>query len=689
MITTINLIFLVHLVEGTCNDHFLPQASRILIELLGKMKGKTSIKIFGKETLPQIPKTSSYFEIKHYSLNFVMGQFYPQLIIFILSAICFIITLILTIFIYFSCTPDTSSKPGFCFIFWWIFFSLFYGVSLSYYILGILKTPFFLDNYPKIIDIIKNASLDLGNSYSQFAHSYFDLSSSYFSGENGSFGSFSTLITDEKKEKSVWKTDSLSKMIDQLLLSISSNISELINSKAISSNCNKIDLKSLQVINFPTLKAISNSLNNITNSLTIIDNENNKDIQSLGNSLKNILNDFINIPTKNPFINFPLFITNYVDIEIQKAIPSFSTNNNYYKSMRYLVYVVFCLLVIFYVFQTITFSMNNSFSRCFVVANQPISMIISLVIGIIGVISTSISCSISDLCLDSTEFATNFYFGKNEYRNLGLPKSNHELIFNSEDRYLYNVINISNIANFSQPTSEIKKKLEAINIPSGITTFSSDLNQSNHELNSLYQKVLLNDIIFVANYSSYIRREIISTGCASENERNYADSIIKDLNQLNSIIQYEIPLLIKAINSFLIYNESISKELFISSFSSEEYLNLATNSSTLTSSLFTCPLRCSKKYFCEETGGTFSYFAIFSHFYIISLIGFTLLLLFRRKSMLSPYDIKDYSINEDNQLNKSRNRWKNHFVTDDSSQMDTNSSSDSSFDMFQQSRSRI
>ena len=653
------------------------------------MKGKDPIKIFGKETLPQIPKTSSYSELKRNSLNFVMGQFYPQLIVFILGIISFIITFILTIFIVFCCIPEKSSRPGFCIIFWWGFFSLFLGVSFSYYILGTLKTPLFIDDYPKIIEVIGNASINLKSSYSQFVNNYYSLSSQFFSKKSGSFGSLAVLVTDGSNSKYLWQTDYLSIQMNQLLSEISSSISELYNNKIISQKCNNIVFEYLKEINLKSGNNIIKSLNNMTISLNEINENNDQNVQPLGKNLQNVLSNYINIPFKEPFSSFPLLLDNYFNVDIQKAVPSFSTDNNYYKSMRYLVYIIFCLLVIFYICQTVALCMTNSYSRCFVIANQPISMIISLVIGIIGIVTTSISCSISDLCLESTEFASNFYSGKPDYKSLGFSTIDKELVFNSESNNLYYLLNISDIVNFGKTNSEIRNKLEDINLPN-ITTFSERLYQSNQELkDSLTQKNLINNLSFLISSSFDVKRDIIISNCASINEINIIDSIIKNANQLNIILQNEIPLISTAAESFLLYDDTSSRDLFLSSFSAKSYLEIVTSSSSLTTSLFTCPLRSSKKIFCDETGGTFSYFAIFSHFYLISLIGFTIILLYRRKNIYSPYETKEAIINEYDQQSKPQKNRAHQFVEEDSSQMNINSSSDSSFDMFQQSRTQL
>ena len=71
-----------------------------------------------------------------------------------------------------------------------------------------------------------------------------------------------------------------------------------------------------------------------------------------------------------------------------------------------------------------------------------------------------------------------------------------------------------------------------------------------------------------------------------------------------------------------------------------------TNQVDIYTSSFCCPVRETKKVFCKDTASTFSCFSIFAHFYVLSLIGFGIVLCFRRQGMLSNnYGIED-NINE-------------------------------------------
>ncbi|OHS95874.1 hypothetical protein TRFO_10283 [Tritrichomonas foetus] len=673
------IFFLAQFISCACEDHNLPTAVRALIELIRKMKGSTPLRLFGKDTIQSIPQTSNFTELKQQALNFTMGQFFPQIVVFILSLAAFILTLVFTIFICICCLPIRSTRPGFCITFWWVIFSLFFGVSIAYYILAIIETPKFIDDYPKITEIIDSATVDLKSSFMNLTENYFNLSTSTFSEADGSFGAPSVFVNENG-----WKIDSLLSSMTNYNNFLNDTI-QYINDQISIQKCTYSNISSLNADSLPSLQ---NSLQNVSETIKKIDLENGGNILTFARNARNILVDYINLLSNDPWVNVPTILDEYRDVELEKAIPSFNTDNSYYKAMEICLYIVFCLLVIYYILQTVAVCMRNDYSRCCVIANMPFSLIAAIIIGVIGIVTTSMACSISEVCDDSSTFAANYYSGKEAFKSTSMPPLQVAL-FDLDDATLYDLLSFEYFANFSREVN-----FNAVSAPAKPANFFGLKTSADNLKIELNKSFIINtDLLQVIETALTMRRQMITMNCGS----NILDNLTQVINTANIfyfLMNYDLPLVQTAANSFTNYNGEASKNQFVNSFSNLAYKQIFDNEETLGTSKFTCPLRSSKQIFCKETGGTFAYLAVFAHFYLVSLIGFSSLLCCRRKGMISAmYD--DEPVNQRNKAPRKNMIWsQNYIISSSSSSSSTMSSkrysSDSdSFDMFQQSRAGV
>lgn len=659
-------ISLIIFVISDCQDYKLPQASREMVKLVSKLKSTKSMKIFGKDTFPKFPKTSIFSSLKHYALNFAMGQIFPTLIVLILGFIAVIVALLLTVFVGICCLPTKSRMPGLCIIFWWIFFTLFFLVSMVYYVFAMIEAPKFIDDFPKIIDVIQEATHNIHNVYIEIVDKFYEAASNTFMEPETrhAFPSFFVL------ENGNWVTNDIKSIFDLFTISYNEKMPTITH-------------------NYPSIKRENYDMNlndtldvlgQLTDNLISVDG-----LTNYGKTFKRQYFSYMRLPTEFDYSFIMSTLSEYEDVFIPQASTSFSTDNIYYTLMKIFLYIVFALLVIFYIFETIAVFSRNSFSRCCAIASQPISFIIAIVIGVVGVVCTAIACSVSDVCVDSASFASEFYTRKVAYIKTGLPRINPTDIFDSTDKQLYQSLRINTKISFHSFVGNLPPlKFE------NIGNFEHLNNELTKSLNTNMIKEKTNRLI--TDLRNIRRQAVLS----NQNVDDITE-LINHSYSLLSTLNYKIPLLTTAINQIPNDNE---KHTIDFSQTPSRFNSIVENES-LSSSLFTCPLRSSKKYFCEETGGTFSYLAVFSHFYLVSLIAFMVMLFIRRRNMVSMMVYKGDTNDtfEDNietkdvtmtvSPNKNDAKWKSNYadnsLSESHSVTDSTQSSDS-FEMCQQSR---
>ena len=686
-------LFLSYLTSSVCPDNLIPTHSRELIRGFSNLKSGSPMNVYGHTTIPFITNVSSFAQLNAVGLDYAVGFFYSQMFIFIFAIISLIVTIVCTVMMCAFCQPSRSRKPGACIITGWIIFSLFYLVSLAYYIISMIEMPKFYDNFPGIPGIILNAADDIVSSYYNFTSLYYSVTNQLYQGENGAFVAPALLVYNN-----TWRSTIISQTLESLV-NVTDEI-DAINDIIFTSNCTFANLtEPLTLTASDQILEVINVVDNLTAELDsisgadLLENETITPLMEFGNNVSQILNGFIGFPLNSPWVNVPTIVENYADLEVAPIIPSFNTKNSEYTALLAFEYIIFVIILACFVLQTISVFSRNQFSRTFAMINNPLSIFLTILVGALGICATVIACSISDLCDLSSSFAANFYSGKPVFQEFGLPPLNASL-FEDDNRSIFGYLGFEDTIQFS--TDLLLQDInETIDMPVidnffNLQTVVDSLNQ----LPQLNQ--IADQLSSFLTQSSTIRRAITETNCGLEVLDNITD-LMNRAHSLYFAVLYEIPLITTAASSLLTYDAAQSYDNFSTSFTTTGFEELFTDGTLLGAELLTCPLRTTKRTFCSQTGGAFGSWAIFSHFYMISLVGFTLLLFVRRKDMLSA----DFE-NEPRPSKKSKGAepthqrrnviWSQNYIVSDSgdkSLESSDSSSSDSFDMFQQSRAGV
>ncbi|OHT08025.1 hypothetical protein TRFO_23651 [Tritrichomonas foetus] len=615
-------LFLLRLSFCQCQDYSLPKSSKSIIDALRSLKSSKSMKIFNKNTLVELPFATNFSQFQTKVAPFLIGQYYSCMPIIIIGLLAFLFFLSCTILIGTYCLPFERSKPGFLTtIIWWIFFTLVFIVSIAYFIMSLISSPDFVNGFPKIPETIKNGIMQIKRSIDLYVSSYEDTLYSSLNTNSRAYGAAGILynlrgeltISQYQKQMSSLHAD-----IDQ------------IRNFAFGSCPARI---SINETNFASVQSFSSNFSDAFSSLIQSSN------QFLQNSNIKSINDQIStsmIPIFDPFSNFlPKVqnqLTKYDEIELEKVKSSFNIDGAIKACFSVLNVILILIVLIFYIFQTVTFSMQNSFSRCCVIAIFPISMILAILFGCLGILSTSVSGAIGDLCESSTRFATQWYFSKPGFTGTFGTLNLSESLFSSSNNSLYSSIG----AQYDIPIKLIEN-----------STLELLSNSSNLVFNSSISFEIPN-LLMDSNFSGYLEEletlysivsktyaEIVLNECNESISKSF-ENFLYDIFYVQNQLNYGIKLQADSFSSFLAASQGQAKAALVASLPTVlnklEELSLGDSINT---SCFCCPLRGTKKLFCEQTGSTFSNFAIFTHFYIISLVGFGGLLCCRRQGMLS------------------------------------------------------
>ena len=613
-------------IKSDCKDYEIPSHSRSFINSLRSLKSSKSMLLFGIDSYADFPIVSSFEELKEKVLPFIMGQFYTNFLIFILGLVAFFFFISCTILITTCCTPRERSKPGFfTTIIWWIIFSILFLVSIIYFILSIAYAPNFINNFHEIPEIVQNSFTNIINDTNLFISKYKDKVLELFTeNENAAvYPSFALLMHNRT-------TTTVQTFVEHLHL-----LRETIE---------------YDNDNFSLLEDFASDFNS---SLTTLASEV-KDFIGLQNS--NTITIYeqnrLTIPVLYDFSTLKwtdaqTTINHFRFNEIEKSKKSFDTNRDYVKIPLKCINIIILILVIaFYVFQTITFFTQTAFSRCCAISIYPISIVASVGITIFGIFATSVSCSIGDICSDSSRFVSQYFFIRNESRlNYPIPIYNPQL-FDSPNNNLFTsiggqyLINFEDIIQIENVSSNINNN---INMNGRTPTFDIPEEQNYSyiydELIKLYNKLAF-------NYTEASLQNSTELEKLTRFIRNVFD-VISDVNYRYSIQFNALKTIVNSYKDIIditpdyrdMYFQK-SSDVFIPSL-----INF-TNQVDIYTSSFCCPVRETKKVFCKDTASTFSCFSIFAHFYVLSLIGFGIVLCFRRQGMLSNnYGIED-NINE-------------------------------------------
>lgn len=640
------IYFFLQLISSDCADYNTPSASRSFINSLRSLKSSKSMLLFGIDSFTDFPIVSSFEDLKDKVLPFLMGEFYTNFLILILGLVGFFFFLSCTILITTCCTPRERSKPGFfTTIIWWIIFSILYLVSIIYFILSIAYAPTFINNFPKIPEIVQNSFPQIISSTNQYIRKYEENAIQFLDNVESVYPSMALLMADTETTTVQTFINHLQKLKDTI-----DRTSSTLN--YCGEGEGKVDCSHLNnFINYfqPQFEKIVGSV------IKFKEGTNTVDVYRQNLLSIPILYDFASLN----WIEAQMTITKFRFEEVEKSKKSFDTNRSYVKAPLKGVNVVLLILVVaFYVFQTITFFTQSSFSRCCVISIYPISMVASVGITIVGIFATSVSCAVGDVCADSTRFVSQYFFLRNESQKYPFPLYNPNL-FNSPDNDLFAAIGGEYIFNFNDIITIEKTSLDKndeLNITGNLLDFNVQdyfqdkeiytNSQTMDELMNLYE-------VLGKSYSQTIY-----------DENNDGSSILEEIRNIFEVISdvnYKYDLQIHALDMIKTYlykpiDRNYKEEYFTES--KNIYIpnlrSYTSNNQGINTSSFCCPVRQTKKIFCKDTSATFSCFSIFAHFYILSLIGFGIVLCFRRQGMLS----STYNIEDDE--NERRGKKKDH-----------------------------
>lgn len=655
----------------------LRQSGKPIMEFLVKLKANKRVKLAGVDTIQRIPDTSDFFELKSQALAFIMGEYFPYLPIFVIAALAVILMLVYSICVIACCKTTQSKRPGCCIVISWIIFTLFLLASLVYYVFGMLEMPNFLNNYPKIPDYISEGASSttqslkkLNDNTTQSLVNTFD----EIKVDESFYGLEKQLINDKRPGvNNLTKLDVINNQLLQIL-----QINNTVN--------DKLD-------EFPSIPKLKLDVTNIDKTQKSVD------------PLANVLNE---IDVYNSTINLSRYLTptsvmfqlnsairSLTDLSTQtipQVAPSFKTDALYYIALRYLYYIVFGLLVVFYIILTACFCNRNKCSRCCAASTPIISFFVAIVICIIGLVTTAMATAIQDVCLEPSQFASNWYSNKPIYKSLKLPPLNTQ-IFENPDGNLYELSKYNDIFNLIRIAEEGKIAIQnnKLTINSGQQTTITNNVQILQQLN------ITSDLIKIASDLEDILVPLKSLTTPSKDDviktiENYIVLIESTIKYYSDNYQVQLAIIPELSNSLG------SADTLASSYDTKVrtlQIPFEENANIITTGNISNSYNSVEEVFCQETGIYFAYIAIFSHFYLVSLIGFAGLMICRKRGMddifiNKPVEERDASLQNDGSSSwmtvksspKKRIGSAKNVVND-------SSSSDTSFDMYEAANSRL
>ena len=743
------LAIFIYLARSDCEDFSLPTESKKIIDAMRELKSGRSMTIFGINTFINFPASYNFSQFVDNIKPYFLGQFYTCLPIIIITTIVLIFFVLATALSHSFCLPFERTKPGFfTTIFWWIFFSLVFVVSIAYYIISIIHAFDFMNNFPQIPYIIRESVPNVSLEIQSYVNEYQRILWNSLGNNAKAYGAPSVIYSPNgvlKLNEYISQLNSLSQFLTNstntenqafLLESFSESFSEFFDneseSMSLSESPSEDDSGGLSPYQSQSTLAPTPNVNNDCTYFIDIENSLLNSIQSFINNFSQTLDqvnqDLLqNISASNifqvssqtnnmlyrifdPFQDFlskaESQLVQYETYKLDDISTSFDTNTSLYTACFYALNIIGLILaIIYYIFQTLTFSMQNSFSRCCVVSIFPISIIVTALVGILGIVSTAVSCSIGDVCELSDLFASQYFMAKPDFiQNINYFYLTNNL-FSMPNNSLYTAVNGSSAIPLRTIENSTRELLTS-SVDLSYTDFNVEIPQNliDFDPNSYMDSITSLNRIVANAYGQAIRNNCNSTVIS------YFQNFLNVVSEVKVQIEYGYNLQVNAIQSLNTANPEQAKAELTSNLptilSNLESFSLSNEIDTYP---FCCPLRRNKEIFCTQTGGTFSDFAIFAHFYLISLVAFGGLLCCRRTGMLSSDDDQSYvetqkrpagknvksrkrreelsemSVDDISQASRTRN-FQNPLSesSDESSQ-----TSNSGFDLYQQSKTGV
>jgi hypothetical protein len=106
------------------------------------------------------------------------------------------------------------------------------------------------------------------------------------------------------------------------------------------------------------------------------------------------------------------------------------------------------LTITLFVAQTVTFATGTPFSRCCAIANNPIALLLALIIGIIGCAATAAGVAMSEVCERSNDFAAIYLSPQARFAMLGIERLPAAVFM--PDNGLYESLDIIDLVTFKE-----------------------------------------------------------------------------------------------------------------------------------------------------------------------------------------------------------------------------------------------
>jgi hypothetical protein len=581
-----------------CSAHQIYPGVRQLLKFLSSFKTDSPFQFFGRESLLDFPKARDFEDFRGQIIDYLLGEFIPDLPILIVAAVAIVLLLSTTISICVCCQPRTSSAPSACSVISWIILSLIFVASLVSCVPVIAYAHTFPDfsRIPLLVDesvteIRSFTAQFLGDLRQQFGETFVR------------FAAPAVLYPNLT-------------IVEQFNVTLPGLV-EAVRKTGIEFHPPTPPLHQ----NLTELEAAFQAMRSSIESW---------EFWVIGKSLRPILKPFLDFDWTF-LLRLEDLLEDFQEVAIPRAAPRFATDHWYYENLAVLVYVFFALAIVLFVLQTMTFSMQNGFSRCFVVANNPISLVVAAAVGLVGVIATTVGVAMWRVCDEPDRFSAVYLSSKAQFQGIGLEPISR-LAFSNPDENLYGTLHLGRFLNFTSRFGLVNIH-DLAGIDKHSVTITSRIQKAIDDFNMTFSASK-------QSFVDYLHLFIVQTLTlrARRDVNGDASSRLTELEnfvyELLGVVGTQIPQCILAARSM---NDSQSSAQFI-----EILKTFTSNAQSLieepSTSLLCCPMRRIQQRFCRESGTMIGSFGIFAHFYLISLIGFTIVLLVRRRGMLTVRD---------------------------------------------------
>jgi hypothetical protein len=614
-----------------CEDHEIVVVIDDILRFLSSMKVEVAYSFFGLQSQFDFPRALTFNDFKADIIPYMLGEVIPTLPMLIIAVVAVVYFLIMVFVGCVCCRPRESTRPSCCLVSFWVFFTIiFLGSGVPWYPL-IVHVDSFVDNFPKIPVIFSDAVSNVRIAWNEY---YKNISSAY----NKTFRAIAApavLSQNYGCARVVSLRNGLEGAIQQ-------------------AEQNGAQFSGLDVDGFhEAVEKIDETCQNFRESVS-------DDLKGNMSFVYPILSDILQSPGL-----FPVRLETLLDIvenDVGTVAPSFATDTWYYKNFAYASYGLIGLLVLIYIFQTVAFSTRTCCSRCCVLANNPIGLLIALIIGGVGIAATACGVAIAEVCHHSEDFASIYLSSNVAFSILGLEDLQPAAF--AENGGLYNALGLGHLFRFACRNCTYLKTSQWFPAIDESANFQEPMATVLAHLKGVVNGIIRN-------------RKLISP--ADEFSSTFLELAETHAFSLMDVIGKEIP-------QQIVVGRSLDEQQTRDDFDNDTDALLAILAeSGLSTSMLGCPLRQMKESFCTDAGSIIGSFGVTAHLYVVALIGFGVLLCIRRRGMLPP------AFDPPSVPSPSRSRETMRFIDGPSTagSPPPEDSSSTSFDMYQQQRAGV